>query len=284
MSRKNIYDILRDNKVDSVKAFARIRHRYYRVAHAFRITKNETEYHTIAELVDTILLPYLPIAGTCIDTSDLLRDLGIDLNNINPTPDDLFALIEFIWCIIDSTPETIIDCTSSETGKSNLYSDITKVIEATLEDFGCQELETEDGRIVVSRDCSTEQAAILVSDNSVSLDLLQYNHHLNDGDLNAKREILQNISSYIEPILQERSSHENENWRSTADMVSNLLNNFHIRHNNKAGAHKKDYIVNMDDVELEKWYDRTFNAIVMLLIEREGGDTAQELKRIQKSR
>ena len=48
--------------------------------------------------------------------------------------------------------------------------------------------------------------------------------------------------------------------------VGFMLNNFHVRHNNKNGAKAQDYIVSLNDTQLEEWYDKLYNAILAVII------------------
>ena len=91
-----------------------------------------------------------------------------------------------------------------------------------------------------------------------------------------KRKILVSLGSYIEPILKSRLL-QNAGYRQLESDVGFMLNNFYVRHNNKEGAKAQDYIVALNDKQLEEWYDKIFNAILSVIIRCEHISTQREV-------
>lgn len=50
------------------------------------------------------------------------------------------------------------------------------------------------------------------------------------------------------------------------DDVQFMLNNLNIRHNNKGGKNKKEYITNISKAKLEELYDKTFDMILSVFV------------------
>ena len=60
-----------------------------------------------------------------------------------------------------------------------------------------------------------------------------------------------------------------------------LLNNLNLRHNNLEGVNKKDYLISMNDNELEKWYDRTYDMILGIIIVNDYLDSKESLSELK---
>lgn len=45
-----------------------------------------------------------------------------------------------------------------------------------------------------------------------------------------------------------------------------MLNNIHIRHNKKSGKSTKEYISKMRKVTLKKWYDETYQMLLLAFL------------------
>lgn len=276
MSRQNIYEIVSQRGLPPMKAFSRIRYRY---DHIFYEDPYDMRDITLYDFTQKYVFQQLPIKGTCIDLADLLQDIGICLNASSCSLDDVFLLIEFILCVIDSTPKELKNIPQPD--NTMIYDEITEVINATLDILSMKIIKSKRGRIIVPKSFKAAQAASVVSDEDIAWDLLQYNHFANKGNIKNKQAILKRIGDYIEPTLQERSKNKEKIWNKTAEIASDLLNNFNIRHNNKSGNKKQWYVTNMDDIELEKWYDKTYSVIIQLIIERENEDILKKIKQLR---
>ena len=62
----------------------------------------------------------------------------------------------------------------------------------------------------------------------------------------------------------------NELKKINATLESNigyLLNKMNIRHNNKEGKRASKYVAGISDEELEKWYDETYQMLLLSMLE-----------------
>lgn len=116
--------------------------------------------------------------------------------------------------------------------------------------------------IVVENDPAITEVVEVVDPYLVA-PILQYNHHLLHGQLNEKKRILLTLGSDLEA---RRANLKTENPTLESDIFF-ILNSFDIRHNNREGSKKKDYIVNMSLSDLEYWYDNLFQMILLAYLE-----------------
>ena len=76
----------------------------------------------------------------------------------------------------------------------------------------------------------------------------------------AKRNILKALADKIEGFR------DNLDKDSSSDFGF-LANNINIRHNNLDGKNKKEYLVNIENEELESWYDETYQVMLLCILE-----------------
>ena len=136
-----------------------------------------------------------------------------------------------------------------------IINNITNV----LEKINYKLVQAEDGYFnIIEKDASTTAVAELYSD--ISANVIEYRRYNLKGNLERKKEILYNLSNKFEPI---RATLKANNFSEIEDKTGDLLNNLDIRHNNKSGKNAKDIVKNMSNEELEQWYDKTYDLLLM---------------------
>ena len=115
--------------------------------------------------------------------------------------------------------------------------------------------------MVVCKNADTFEAINSTSDKDIQYLLLQYIDLRTTNDVITKKAILTDFGQYLEPKRDDLS----EINKDLADTIFFGLNNFHLRHNNKEGKDKKEYIINMEKEDLIKWYDRLYSLILIAI-------------------
>ena len=110
----------------------------------------------------------------------------------------------------------------------------------------------------------------------LDMSILRYNHHSLQGDVDAKRAILQAMGQKLEPRRKELCS-------NLEDQIFYLLNNLHIRHNNQTKEDKyyKEYISAMEKEELEQWYDELYQMILLAFLELDQIERSVRCKKLR---
>ena len=62
-----------------------------------------------------------------------------------------------------------------------------------------------------------------------------------------------------------------------------MLNNVHIRHNNKSGKNKKEFVANMSDEDLENWYDETYQLLLFCVLIKDNKGRKDKLDELLKN-
>ena len=129
-----------------------------------------------------------------------------------------------------------------------------------------------------------DQAAISVAeiiDPNLSYKVIEYNHHSMKGDLERKKAILLALADKLEamrPKLQENKS-------VVESDLFYLFNNINIRHNNldKNGKNYKEFVANMNDNELENWYDDAYQMSLLAFLELEYFERKDRIKKLKEN-
>lgn len=124
----------------------------------------------------------------------------------------------------------------------------------------------EDNECVLVIEDKPEVTAVAeIVPESLALDVIRYNHRLLKGDLDAKKSILIALGSELEPRRKELE----EKDKKLAANIFFMLNNMDIRHNNrdeKDPSKYKKYVADMNDTQLEEWYDELYQMMLLALL------------------
>lgn len=275
MGRKNLYEVLNELDFDTEKEYDRL--------WDLINEKKMKFYHTSISLLDYInifTLEKLTIRGTANSIDDLLEDIELDEHGYSI--DHLYLLSEFILALKPGLQQEndeyqyLLDIAIKIFDKA--YSNITEICRRTN-----HEIFDNDGKpIIVEKNKLTSHAVELVDNSALSLSIIEYNHYAMKGHLEEKKSILLQIGSFLEPIFKEHVLQKAGYVKLESD-ARFLLNNFHIRHNNKDGKSAQEYIVSLSDDELENWYDKVYNTLLSIIIINEQIDIDNELNYLKQN-
>lgn len=254
MARRNFFDIISSVGFNANDEYDRLNYlfseeesipqRYYAI--------------TLKSYINDKYFRLLPFRGTCTDIDDMLARLQ---NTGYSTPlERLFVFCEFLIAVLPD-----------EQTKNNSYAHeqsctILQNIMAILEQTNHELSRLSNSQLIITeKNPSATQAIELVEDDAVALGLLEYNHFVLKGNLEEKRRILVSIGRYLEPLLRSRKL-QNAGFKQLESDMGFMLNNFHIRHNNKEGQKAQEYIQKVNDSILEEWYDKAYNTALAAII------------------
>lgn len=268
--RKNLYELLSQKSIDVNKEYSTL----------WRLFCVENCYHTpytsypISQWIDKYFFRSLPFRGSYTSLMDMMSDIGLEEHSAVDI-DTLLLFCELICAMISSLN------VSDDVNIKNQLKVIVENIDYILERTNHEVIEDPSGHyIVVEKNKSAALAAGLVGDETVAFELIEYNHFALKGDLEGKRKLLVSIASYIEPILRNHTL-QNNGYKQLESDAGFLFNNFHIRHNNKAGNTAKAYITSISDNELEEWYDKAYEVALSVIIINDYLSINQEISEIK---
>lgn len=251
MSRKNIFEILENkwNIIDEVK-------RIFTLLNTDCISVRYSGDKTIIEFVDDYCFYDWKNRYSYLDVEDMARDLDIKLDEDKISSNlgniEIYKYLEFarnliMLCDIKLFIDNEKD--SDDKYKYTYYQEYTVLkenINIVLEhlNFSTKLLKKEERIILIEKNPSAISVAEIVDEDTACI-VIEYNHYLLKGDIDKKKEILLQLANKYEGI---KSNIKSLNSKLNDD-IGFMLNNMHIRHNNKSGKSKKEYVSKMRKIQ-----------------------------------
>lgn len=275
MVRKNIFEIL-ENKWDIIDEIKRI---YYLLN--YNSVRSSVNYISPIEFADMYCFSEWKNRYSYLNIEDMADDLDIELDEDN-IPDNLTTVeilkyLEFAINIIMLCDSKILQ-ENSQYGYNNKYWILDENIDIVLEhlNFCKQELNNEERIILIEKNPSAIAVAEIVDENT-ACKVIEYNHYLLKGDIDKKKEILLQLANKYEGI---KSNIKSLNGKLDDD-IGFMLNNINIRHNNKSGKSKKEYISKMRKDTMEKWYDETYQMLLLAFLLNEQPSRSKKISQLK---
>lgn len=269
MGRKNLYEILSNIKFNV----------YNESKTLMDLFINEKEWYnghysqSLMKYVDDNFFRKMTIRGTYINIETMMTDLGILYSSSNL--DTLFTLCEFFLHIFSYHKlfsRQAIKQVEVILHNINVIMDKTN---HTIHKIGDNQF------IIIKKNMASIEAAEIITDEHISNEIMRYNHFAIKGDLEEKRQILINVGNYIEPILRSRKLQQ-AGYKEIESNMGFLLNNLHIRHNNKEGAKAQEYTKNLKNSELEEWYNKIYDLSLVVIMLNEHLSVQEEIQSLKK--
>lgn len=265
--RKNIFEIL-SKDFDVNREITLIWHLFTKamifVPYDSRTSYGRRHFNEISiiECVDSFSFVDWKARNRCISSLDMMERLGIDedtINSLTVFSNETFVILEFIVNMIKRC-----DIAKKRNGfnSSDDFEMLNQNIKTFLEHFGytTDYFEDDETVIIVEKNPAAISAAE-ISEPGTSKKIIQYNHYMLKGNIDAKRDILLALAKEVEPKRDELK----QITPVFADDLFFMFNNMNLRHNNKEpnSKHYKPYVVNMDINKLESWYDEIYQMILL---------------------
>ena len=141
-------------------------------------------------------------------------------------------------------------------------------------------------KIIVEKNVYASEVSQIVSEISIedAIKVLEYNHFSNKGNIQRKKEILISLANYLEPLRDELNAFEelkevmkvNSKKIIAVEQLFGMYNNLGLRHNND-----KQYHINMNDEELEQWYDDIYTSTLFVILSLDEARILSKLKTLR---
>lgn len=263
MTRQDIFQILKnkyniEQEINKIISLFESIHIGYTDYYGHRLVYNLEEY------IDTEILPKWKQRDCYLSCKEIQRALDIPKQFCpNASIDKIIIVLEYyenlFYLLI--IKYKVLDDSDYEVPKDfELMVQNSHLLIERL-NYKITLLEKEEKVLLTPKNPSATAVAELSTDET-ALAILKYHHASLKGDLGEKKNLLYQISLEYEPLLQSPI----EGYKDFFEKVNALLNNLHIRHNNKAKENNKNKVINIDDQELEKWYDELYQLLLFCVL------------------
>lgn len=192
----------------------------------------------------------------------------------------------------DYTPETeeqfeIWAEVRDHTSLMDQYEKLCERLEYSLDKTNHELITLDSGnRIIVEKNVYASEVSQIVSETSIedAIKVLEYNHFSNKENIQRKKEILISLANYLEPLRDELNAFEelkevmkvNSKKIIAVEQLFGMYNNLGLRHNND-----KQYHLNMNDEELEQWYDDIYTSTLFVILSLDEARILSKLKTLR---
>lgn len=273
MERRNLAQILEDAEISIEREYERLYSSFYR-QRTFDGFGNNLSLYEYCQM-NFISIPF---RGTCLTLDDFEDFYNIHFDR-NPSDFDLNYLIRFCEytynMLIYLNPMNPMGNLSFNAPYQIYLQQIYKVVEET----GYMYSQNKKG-ITIFVPKSPEAISVSeIIEPEISYRIIEYNHHMLQGDIEGKKEILKLLADKMESKRKELKN-INKTMETNIFMLFNYLN---IRHDNCSKESPKyvEYVANMPKRELEQWYDETYQLSLLAFLELDNVERNKKISELK---
>ena len=272
MTRKNIFELL-DEKYDIKSEMIKISDLFNGIEFLHVNPLNfHQEVYTIERLADNIIACW-KARGSCLNCAELKEKINLK-QNFDDKENVLTTLEYYVNILFLIEQKVLPDRAFPLFGLPEYYM-LSENIKLLLEHLNHQKIiiAEEEKVLLIPQDPAATAVAEITSNDDVAFAIMKYHHVSLKGNLNEKKRLLISIAHEYEPLLEKPV----DGFIKYFDDANNMLNNAHIRHNNKSGRDRKELIANMSDEDLEKWYDELYQLLLFCVLVKDNKERKEKI-------
>lgn len=207
-----------------------------------------------------------------VDFDDLVDSLGI-LAIINRANDklqisnkDFLIYCQFILNCLNHVSNIFNECKTNVTINYNIENIVAhskELINIYLDELGYNSVSNEKEIFIISKEPNASAVAKIYP--NIAEVVSEYRRVNLKGNLKRKRELLLGFANEFEPIRNKLEN--NDLSKKLSDDLGFLFNKCNIRHNNKDGNNKIEYIAKLENDKLESIYDKTYDYFLLAMLQ-----------------
>ena len=264
MARKNIFELLSE-KYNIVKEMNKIAELFagVKISYGDYFTQRAPQQYSIEQIFEWNCFPKWKQRGPYLSCAEMKADLNIP-NSFSNNMDDIIKGLEYYINILRMVEEKLNFSRNMQFSYPPAYPMLLKNIDILLEHLNYEEqvFAQDEKVILVPKNPAATAVAEITDKEHIAFAILKYNHNSLRGDLEGKRQLLLSIANEYEPLLKNPIDGFTDYFKK----ATFLLNNLNLRHNNKSGKDKKQFVVDMPNKELEKWYDELYQLLLFCVL------------------
>lgn len=272
MARQNLFEVLKTVDTSPIQEIRKIENLFSGLRVEF-----QRQMYTIEEIIQDFQFLNWKYRSSYLSISEMRDRCRIiskyDIkNNMYASFDTMFNYFEFILNLIE-----LIKDSRFLINKIKAYVNlIEENISIVCDKNNMKIQKVEDQIWIVEKSDKVTMISELYPD--IASNVIEYNRFVLKGNLNRKRELLNSIAQKYEGI---KSRLKGANQSNLVTDIGTLLNNLHIRHNNIEGEEFKELTVNMPNEELEEWYDRAYDLMLLALMYNDYLDNKKDIEKLK---
>lgn len=250
--RKTFFDVL-----ENISEESEIKSEYWRVQELFSLKEIwiNGEKSTIQNYIDKNEFLNWKYRKTCLNIEDMAETYNLPFDWDEVTLEDFFLYLEFVLNLI------LLIKNKRWKEMQQTINLLENNITLFLDKYNHKIFQTSDKIIIIPKSEIVSELAILNED--IAPNIIEYQSISIKGNVKHKRELILGIAQKYEGI---ENKLKKEGHITLVNNIGCLLNNLHLRHNNKIGKKANDIVKDIPDDELEKWYDKTYDMLLLSIM------------------
>lgn len=242
-------------------------------------------YYNIQSFVDKYLFLEWKNRGNYISCNEMRNDLQINRlvyyceSGIDVAIEDLFDYLEYVANILNLIKICKWDNENNVIDKQ-ICKAIINNIKNILETLNYEIYKIDDQKIIVVEKNPAATAVAEIMDENIAYKVIQYNHYLLKGDIEAKKRILLVLGNKLEPQRSQLKSLNNK----LETNIFFMLNNMNLRHNNcdiNDEKRYKNFVAEMSKDKLENYYDELYQMILLAFLLIDNINRTKEIENLK---
>lgn len=242
-------------------------------------------YYPLKKLVEEYLFSDWKYRGTCISIEEFLIRAKADIPLTGKAREEqivnfLEVMENFVKLYFDNSDilfheHSIKYYEPLETVFCNLINTLEKHMGLTTREY-------KDRVIIYPQNAPLEKVVDLIEDEDIQWELIRYVRE--DLSLAEKRKTLAYLATNL--YIEQDSTEQNVHITELIGKATNILNNLHIRHNNKTGKWENAALKDLDEADAISLCDMVYNEMLTIVLLREHKDyekTYAEFNKKQKA-
>ena len=264
MARKNIFQLL-DESYDIQSEIRKINsllcNREY-------FEDNSFQHFSVVRLISIFLFEDWKYRGTCITVEEYFKRAKATINSNKKTSEDVIInnleVIENFLKLVEDNINNLRFQYGMDyyTDYKTVFIPLVKTLEKRM---GLTAREYEDRVVLYPANASLEKVIELCDDVHIQWELIRYVRE--NLSLSEKRKSLAYLATNLG--IEEDKAETNEHIKTLIKSADNILNNLHIRHNNKTGKWENQILDGFPEEDAIALCDMVYNEMLTIVLLRE---------------
>ena len=271
MIRKSIFQLIEENYNidDEIRKINRLfeeQEYFLKKSNGGKYFGPSKENVTFVYILEDYIFPPWKHRDTCVDIKEYFKRANAQVPPTFKVTEEIATnYVEAMLNLIKLYKDNIAFLESENIDNYSDFDDVfCPLVETLKKRLGLAERIIDDAVIVYPENAALEQVLNITSDEDAQWELIRYCRE--KMDLAEKRKVLNNLATAFKIEDDKDDDHAT---KLIVDKATNILNNFHIRHNNLTGKYAKEYLKTYPDDEALSLCDLLYNQILTIILLRE---------------
>lgn len=273
MARKNIFQLVEENY--DIQSEVRKIYKLYKEYYYF--TSDDDDY-SLEYLMRWRIFSNWRYRGTCIEIEEFFQRANADvpgIMSIRMPEESIINFLEimenFVTLAYDYCETSKDDSDEEDNEEEDVYyysefeTEFYALIKELERHLGLTVRHYKDRVLVYRKNAPLEKVIEICDDEDIQWELIRYVRE--DLSLSEKRKTLAYLATNL--YIEEDKTENEEPIRSIVKKANNILNNLHIRHNNKTGKWENQALKDITEKDAIALCDMVYNEMLTIVLLRE---------------